>query len=145
MDLCRKKIKIRFVGSQRGRVAGSRPRGPRGQISRGLGARAPGIGVRPARSLGPFPIKITQISQITIFRNSPGGSLATAWLSAETAASEAGTWREMKPGYPAYPPPSPPPPPRVLGLKGKKEEDFRPLCLRQSSNTPPKVGGSRRF
>ena len=27
----------------------------------------------------------------------PGGSLAKAWVSAETAASEVGTWRETKP------------------------------------------------
>ena len=26
-------------------------------------------------------------------------------MSAETAASEVGTWRETKPGYPPYPPP----------------------------------------
>ena len=52
-------------------------------------------------------------------------------MSAETAASEVGTWRETKPGYPPYPPP---PPPRVLGL-------FHPLRLRQPSNTPAKVGG----
>ena len=29
-------------------------------------------------------------------------------MSAETAASEVGTWRETKPGYPPYPPPTPP-------------------------------------
>ena len=31
------------------RVAGSRPQGPVGQVSRGLGARAPGLGARPTR------------------------------------------------------------------------------------------------
>ena len=76
-----------------------------GQVSRGLGAR-------PPRGLGPFPHKTTQTSQITIFRKPPGGSLAKAWVSAETAASEVGTWRETKPGYPPYPvwgrAPSPP-------------------------------------
>ena len=35
------KIKILAVGSQPVRVAGSRPQGPVGQVSRGLGARAP--------------------------------------------------------------------------------------------------------
>ena len=69
---------------------------------RGLGARAPGLGARPTRGVGPFPHKTTQI---TIFRKPPGGSLAKAWVSAETAASEVGTWRETKPGYPPYPPP----------------------------------------
>ena len=40
-------------------------------------------------------------------------------MSAETAASEVGTWRETKPGYPPYPPPSPtPPPPRFEKGRG---------------------------
>ena len=52
-------------------------------------------------------------------------------LLAETAASDVGTWRETKPGYPPLPPPSPPP---RFGEKGK---GFHPLRLRQPSNTPP--------
>ena len=80
-----KKLKTRLAGSQPVRVAGSRPQGPVGQVSRQLGAG----------------------SQITIFRKPPGGSLAKAWVSAETAASEVGTWRKTKPGYPPYPPPPP--------------------------------------
>ena len=75
-------------------------------------------------------------SQLRFFRKPPGGSLAKAWVSAETAASEVGTWRETKPGYPPYPPP-----PAFWGCKGEKEEGFHPLRLRQPSNTPPKVGG----
>ena len=31
-------------------------------------------------------------------------SLAKAWVSAETAASEVGTWRETKPGFSPSPP-----------------------------------------
>ena len=57
--------------------------------------------------------KTAQTSQIRIFRKPPGGSLAKAWVSAETAASEGGTWRETKPGYP---PPPLPTAPHVLGL-----------------------------
>ena len=78
-----------------------------------------GLGPGPPGAWGLFPTKTTQTSQITIFRKPPGGSLAKAWVSAETAASEVGTWRETKPGYPPYPPPPPP----------------------FASNTPPKVGG----
>ena len=97
------------------RVAGSRPQGPVGQVSRGLGARAPRAWGPAHQGPGAFsPQKHTQTSQITIFRKPPGGSLAKAWVSAETAASEVGTWRETKPGYPPYPPA----PPRVLG-KGR--------------------------
>ena len=98
----------RLAGSQPVRVAGSRPQGPVGQVSGGLGARAP-------RAWGPaHQGPGAQTSQTTIFRKPPG-SLAKAWVSAETAASEVGTWRETKPGYPPYPPP----PPRVLGVREK--------------------------
>ena len=100
-----KKLKTWLTGSQPVGVAGSRPQGPVGQVSRGLGARA-SRAWGPAH-LGPFPHKNHQTSQITIFRK-PGTSLAKAWVSAETAASEVGTWRETKPGYPPYPPPHPP-------------------------------------
>ena len=79
---------------------------PVGQVSRGLGAR-------PTRFLGLFPTKTTKPLKLRFFRKPPGGSLAKAWVSAETAALEVGTWRETKPGYPPYPPP---PTPRVLGL-----------------------------
>ena len=105
------KLKTRFAGSQPVRVAGSRPQGPVGQVSRGLGGPGPqGLGPGP-----PGAWATTQTSQIPIRRKPPGGSLAKAWVSAETAASEVGTWRETKPGYPP-PPPTP-------------------------SNTPFKVGG----
>ena len=49
-----KKLKTWLAESQLVRVAGSRPQGPVGQVSRGLGARAPG---------GPFPHKNTIFSQ----------------------------------------------------------------------------------
>ena len=66
------------------------------------------VAVQAPGGLGPgIPTKTTQTSQIL---------LAKAWVSTETAASEVGTWRETKPGYPPYPPPPPPTPPRVLGL-----------------------------
>ena len=64
------------------------------------------VRVAGSRPQGPVPLKLR------FFRKPPGRSLAKAWVSAETAASEVGTWRETKPGYPPYPPP----PPRVLGL-----------------------------
>ena len=79
-----KKLKIRLAGESGGP-------GPRGLwVSRGPKPRALG----------------TKTTQITIFRKPPGGSLAKAWVSAETAASEVGTWRETKPGYPPYHPPA---------------------------------------
>ena len=101
---------------------------------RGLWARSSG----GAWGLGARPTTTTQ-SQITIFRKPPGRSLAKAWVSAETAASEVGTWRQTKPGYPAYPPHfgagrekgrgfSPSPPSATI--------QHAPQSLRKPSNTP---------
>ena len=69
----------------------------------GLGARRAPRAWGPAhQGPGAFsPQKPPKTSQITIFRKPPGGSLAKAWVSAETAASEVGTWRETKPGSPS--------------------------------------------
>ena len=86
------------------------------------GACGPGLqgawGPGP-QGLGPGPPG-AQTSQITIFRKPPGGSLAKAWVSAETAASEVGTWRETKPGYP------PPQPPPRFGAVREKGRGFSP-------------------
>ena len=107
----------------------------------GLGPGPPGLGARPTRGLGPFPHKNHQTSQITIFRKPPAGSLAKAWVSAETAASEVGTWRETKPGYPPYPPPPPPPPPTFWGCKGERKRVFTLSAFGNHPTRPPKVGG----
>ena len=116
------------------RVAGSRPQGPGGQVSSGLGARAP-------RAWGPAHQgpgeKTTQTSQITIFCKPPGGSLAKAWVSAETAASEVGTWRETKPGYPPYPPP-PPTPPAFWGCEGERKRVFTLSAFGNHPTRPPR-------
>ena len=117
-----KKLKTWLAGSQPVRVAGSRPQGPVGQVSRGLGARARRAWGPAHQAPGAFPHKN---HQITIF------SQTSWWEPGEgvgvTAASEVGTWRETKPGHPPYP----------------QEEGFHPLRLRQPSNTPPKVGGPK--
>ena len=88
------------------RVAGSRFQGRVGQVSRGLGAQAPRAWGPAHQGPGAFPHKNPKL---TIFCKPPGESLAKAWVSAETTASEVGTWRETKPGYPPYPPHPPPP------------------------------------
>ena len=90
------------------RVAGSRPQGPVGQVSRGLGARAP-------RAWGPALFPHHPPLKLRFFSKPLGGSLAKAWVSAETAALEVGTWRETKPGYPPYAPP----PPGAVREKGR--------------------------
>ena len=88
------------------RVAGSRP-----QVSRRLGARAPRAWGPAHQGPGAFSPQKPKPLKLRFFRKPPGRSLAKAWVSAETAASEVGTWRETKPGYPPYPPPPPHPPP----------------------------------
>ena len=79
------------------------------------GACGPGLqgawGPGP-QGLGPGPPGAWAFSpqkppKLRFFRKPPGGSQAKAWVSAETAALEVGTWRETKPGYPPYPPPPP--------------------------------------
>ena len=101
------------------RVAGSRPQGPVGQVSRGHGARAP-------RAWGPAHGAFSPQKP----PNFGGGDLETT-----------------KPGYPPYPPPAPHPP-AFWGCKGERKrvlaeerKGFHPLRLRQPSNTPPKVVG----
>ena len=110
-----KKLKTWLGGSQPVRVAGSRSPG-------GLGPRAWG----PAhQGPGAFSPQKPKPLKLRFFRKPPGGSLAKAWVSAETAASEVGTWRETKPGYPPYPPPPPPTPPR-FGAVREKGRGFSP-------------------
>ena len=100
------------------RVAGSRPQGPVGQVSRGLGALGPGPPGKPLK--------------LRFFRKPPGGSLAKAWVSAETAASEVGTWRETKPGYPPYPPPP------FWGCKGERKRVFTLSAFGNHPTRPPR-------
>ena len=96
------------------------PQGPVGQVSRGLGAL--------------FPTKTTKPLKLRFFCKPPGGSLAKAWVSAETAASEVGTWRETKPGYPPYPPPPPPP----WGCKGERKRVFTLSAFGNHPTRPPR-------
>ena len=104
-----KKLKARLAGS--GGIQAPGACGPGLQGAWGPGPQ--GLGPGPPGPWGLCPKKPPTF-QITKGRKTPGGSLAKVWVWAETAASEVGTWRETKPGYPPYPPP--PHPPRVLGL-----------------------------
>ena len=57
------KLKTWLAGSQPVRVAGSRPQGPVGQVSRRLGARAPRAwGTAHQGAWGLFPTKTTNLS-----------------------------------------------------------------------------------
>ena len=90
---------------------------------RGLWARSPG-------GLGP---SAWGSSQITIFRKPPGRSLAKASVSAETAASEVGTWRETKPGYSPYPRPR-----TFWGCKGERKKVFTLSAFGNHPTRPPR-------
>ena len=64
----RRNKKLNLACRKSVRVAGSRPQGPVGQVSRGLGARAPRAWGPADQGPGAFsPQKTTQTSQITIF------------------------------------------------------------------------------
>ena len=85
-----------------------------------------GLGPGPSGVWGLFP-----------FRKPPGGSLAKAWVSAETAASEVGTWREA--GIPPLPPPPPPyPPPAFWGCKGERKRVFTLSAFGNHPTRPPR-------
>ena len=107
------------------------PRGLWARSPRGLGPGPPGLGARPARGLGPFPTKTTKPLKLRFFRKPPGGSLSKAWVSAETAASEVGTWRETKPGYPPYPP-------AFWGCKGERKRVFTLSAFGNHPTRPPR-------
>ena len=113
-------------------LQGAWGRGPRawGPAHQGPGAFSP---QKP-----PKPLKLR------FFRKPPVGSLAKAWVSAETAASEVGTWRETKPGYPPYPPP-----PHRFGAERKRKTLFafgnHPTRPPRSADPNPEAQSSRRL
>ena len=94
----------RFAGTFLVQHAG-RPQGLVGQVPGGLGARA--------LSAGPQQ-KPSQTSKSTIFRKSPGQSLAKAWLPRRWGPGGKRS-RDTAPTAPAHPPPG------ILGLKGERK------------------------
>ena len=110
-----------LAGSQPVRVAGSRPQGPVGQVSRGPGAFSP-----------QKPPKL----KLRFFRKPLVGSLAKAWVSAETAASEVGTWRERSRDTPPTPPPTPPS--AFWGCKGERKRVFTLSAFGNHPTRPPR-------
>ena len=108
------------------RVAGSRPQGPVGQVSRGLGARAP-------RAWGPA-------------RQGPGANydffanlLVGAWRRRGCRLKR--LLRRWGPGgkrsRDTPPTPPPPPPPHVLGCKGERKRVFTLSAFGNHPTRPP--------
>ena len=107
-----KKLKTWLAGSQPVRVAGSRPQGPVGQVSRGLGARAPRAWGPARQGPGPFPHKNhPNLSNYDFFAN----LLVGAWRRRGCRLTRL-LWRWGPGGKrsrdtPPNPRPPPPPPP----------------------------------
>ena len=128
-----KKLKTRLAGS--GGIQAPGACGPGLQGAWGPGPQ--GLGPGPPGAWGLCPTKTTQTFQITKGRKPPGGSLVKAWVSAETAAWEVGTWRETKPGYPPYPPPTPIPAAlRVFTLSAFGNHPTRPPRSADTQRAP---------
>ena len=101
----------KFAGSQPVRVAGSRPQGPVGQVSRGLGAWAP-------RAWGPAqqgPRAFSNLSNYDFFANLLVGAWRRRGCRLKRLLRRWGPGGKRSRDTPPTPPP-PPPPPRVLGL-----------------------------
>ena len=95
-----KKLKTWFAGSpgESGGIQAPGACGPGLQGAWGPGLQ--GLGPGPPGAWAFSPQKPPKPLKLRFFRKPPGGSLAKAWVSAETAALEVGTWRETKPGHP---------------------------------------------
>ena len=105
-----------------------------GQVSRGLGARAPRAWGPAHQGPGAFsPQKPPKPLKLRFFAN----LLVGAWRRRGCRLKR--LLRRWGPGGKRSrdTPPTPPPP--------RKEEGFHPLRLREPSNTPPKVGGYTYF
>ena len=99
------------AGSQPVRVAGSRPQGPVGQVSRGLGARAPRAWGSACQ--GPSPQKPTQ------------GAWRRRGCRLKRLLQRWGPGGKRSRDTPPPPPPHPPPPPR-FGAVREKGRGFSP-------------------
>ena len=121
------------------RVAGSRPQGPVGQVSRGLGARAPRAWGPAHQGPGAFsPQKPPKPSNYDFFANLLAGAWRRRGCRLKRLLRRWGPGGKRSRDTPPTPPPTPPP--AFWGCKGERKR-VHPLRLRQPSNTPPKVGG----
>ena len=133
----RRNKKLKTWLQQEIRVAGSRPQGPVGQVSRELGARAPRAWGPARQGPGAFsPQKPPNLSNYDFFANLLVGAWRRRGCRLKRLLRRWGPGGKRSRDTPPTPPPPPHPFPHCKG-----EEGFHPLRLRQPSNTPPKVGG----
>ena len=100
--------KILAAGSQPVRVAGSRPQGPVGQVSRGLGARAPRAWGPARQGPGPFPHKNTL--KLRFFANLLVGAWRRRGCRLKRLLRRWGPGGKRSRDTPPTPPPPPPTP-----------------------------------
>ena len=119
------------------RVAGSRPRGPVGQVSRGLGARAPRAW-GPARQ-GPGAFSPLYPPQITIFANLLVGAWRRRGCRLKRLLRRWGPGGKRSRDTPPYPPPPPPP----WGCKGERKRVFTLSAFGNHPTRPPRSADIR--
>ena len=115
-----KKLKTWLARSQRVRVAGSRPQGPVGQVSRGLGARAPRAWGPAHQGPGAFsPQKPPNLSNYDFFANLLAGAWRRRGCRLKRLLRRWGPGGKRSRDTPPTPlPPPPHPPPTFWGCKG---------------------------
>ena len=102
------------------RVAGSRPQGPVGQVSRGLGARAPSL------------------SNYDFFANLLAGAWRRRGCRLKRLLRRWGPGGKRSRDTPPTPPPPPPPPPAFWGCKGERKRVFTLSAFGNHPTRPPR-------
>ena len=116
-----------LAGSQPVRVAGSRPQGPVGQVSRGLGARAPRAWGPARQGPGPFPHKNhPNLSNYDFFANLLAGAWRRRGCRLKRLLWRWGPGGKRSRDTPPTPPPPPPNPPPRFGAVREKGRGFSP-------------------
>ena len=121
------------------RVAGSRPQGPVGQVSRGFGARAPRAWGPAHQGPGPFPHKPPKPSNYDFFAN----LLVGAWRRRGCRLKR--LLRRWGPGGKRSrdtPPTRPPPPPPPRFGKGERKRVFTLSAFGNHPTRPPRSADS---
>ena len=120
-----KKLKTWLAGGQGVRVAGSRPQGPVGQVSRGLGARAPRAWGPAHQGPGPFPQKPPNLSNYDFLANLLVGAWRRRGCRLKRLLWRWGPGGKRSRDTPPTPPPPPPPPPTPPPRFGAAREQGR--------------------
>ena len=138
------KLKTWLAGSQPVRVAGSRPQGPVGQVSRGLGARAPRAWGPAHQGPGAFsPQKPPKPLKLRFFANLLAGAWRRRGCRLKRLLRRWGPGGKRSRDTPPTPPPPPPPhPPRAVREKGRGFSPSPPSATIQHAPQGRRILGS---